>query len=138
LRKTALAIRHVPFEDLGSFEAPLRRMGYDIRYHDVGLDDFNGLNAEMPDLLVVLGGPIGAEDDEQYPFLKGEATLIERQLRKGRPLLGICLGGRLMARVLGARVYAGSSKEIGFAPLTLTEAGRASCLSVFANNDVLH
>src|ERR1700761_9366037 len=94
MSKTVLAIRHVAFEDLGGFEAPLKEAGYEVRYCDMGL-------AEIPapgsfDLLAVLGGPIGAYEDDLYPFLKDELKLIEAQLRAQKPVLGICLGAQLM------------------------------------------
>ena len=91
------------------------------------------------DLLVVLGGPIGAYEEELYPFLADELRVIERRLAAGRPVLGICLGSQLMARALGARVYPGTGKEIGWAPLQLTAAGRDSCLAPLGGGaPVLH
>jgi GMP synthase (glutamine-hydrolysing) len=120
MTKTLLAIRHVSFEDLGSFEAPLTESGYTIRYCDMGLDE---LPASLPDMLVVLGAPIGAYEDDIYPFLKSENALIAAQLKAEKPLLGICLGAQMIARAMGARVYPGRAKEIGWKPLTLTEAG---------------
>jgi GMP synthase (glutamine-hydrolysing) len=89
-------------------------------------------------LLIVLGGPIGAYEEEKYPFLVDEIALIEDRLSANLPTLGICLGAQLMARALGARVYPGPAKEIGFASITLTEAGRQSCLAPFADHSVLH
>ncbi|WP_244411113.1 glutamine amidotransferase-related protein [Nitrospirillum viridazoti] len=68
-------------------------------------------------------------EDKEHPFLTREIALLERRLAAGRPVLGICLGAQLMARALGARVYAGPAKEIGWGALELTEAGRASCLA---------
>jgi GMP synthase (glutamine-hydrolysing) len=123
--KQALALRHVAFEDLGTLGPVLAGRGYGVEYREAG-DGLAGLDPLAPDLLVVLGGPIGACDDALYPFVGEEAALLARRLAAGRPTLGICLGAQLMARALGARVYPGPAAEIGWAPLALTAAGAAS------------
>jgi GMP synthase (glutamine-hydrolysing) len=56
---TAVAIRHVSFEDLGSFIGPIEKAGYRVTYCDVGLDALSDLDPIKPDLLVDLGVPIG-------------------------------------------------------------------------------
>lgn len=126
-----IAIRHVAFEDLDGFAAPLAARGYSIAYREAPLDDLGAPELVAADLLVVMGGPIGAYEDALYPFLTAELRLIEARLKAGRAVLGICLGAQLMARALGARVYPGN-KELGWAPLDLTEAGRASPLRFIA------
>jgi GMP synthase (glutamine-hydrolysing) len=137
--KTCLAIRHVAFEDLGTFADALAERGFAIRYVEAGYDDLAGLGAEDADLLAVLGGPIGANDEALYPFLADELRLVEARLKADRPLLGICLGAQVMARALGARVYANpAGKEIGWSRLSLTPAGQASPLAGLAAVDVLH
>jgi GMP synthase (glutamine-hydrolysing) len=136
--KTAIVVRHVAFEDLGVFAAPLHAAGYDSRVIDpVMLSD--GWTPRRPtDLVIVLGGPIGACQSNLYPFLNAECALIEAQLKAGLPVLGVCLGAQLIAHVLGARVYPMGSKEIGWAPVTLTPAGRASPLASLERQSVLH
>jgi GMP synthase (glutamine-hydrolysing) len=121
--KTALALRHLAFEDLGLIEPLLVQRGFEVRYHEAGVDDFAAVELDAIDLLVVLGGPISVEDEDNYPWLFDEVALIRERLDAGRPLLGICLGAQLMARALGARVKPMGVKEIGFAPLTLAELG---------------
>lgn len=125
---TVLAIRHVPFEDLGSFAAVLRERGALVAYRDAALDDLGARELFDADLAIVLGGPIGAYEERAYPFLASETRLVERRLAAGRPVLGICLGAQLMAHALGARVYKGRRKELGWGPLSLTAAGRRSPL----------
>jgi GMP synthase (glutamine-hydrolysing) len=135
----AVTIRHVPFEDLDGFAAVLEEREYGIFYRDAPVDDLAAPDLAAADLLVVLGGPIGAYEEELYPFLVDELRLIEQRLAAGRPVLGVCLGSQLMARALGARVYPGAGKEIAWAPLELTEAGRASCLAALGDGTpVLH
>ncbi|WP_144630523.1 glutamine amidotransferase [Bordetella genomosp. 13] len=136
--KTALALRHVHFEDLGTLEPLLRERGYDVRYLDPAVDTLAAVDPASADLLVVLGGPLGALDEAAYPFLAAELHLIERRLASGKPLLGICLGAQLIARLLGAAVSPMELKEIGFGPLTLTAAGRDSPLAPLAGVPVLH
>jgi GMP synthase (glutamine-hydrolysing) len=138
--KSAVAIRHVHFEDLGSFEEVLRSAGFSIRYLDggAGADDLVTLDALAPDLLIVLGGPIGAYEEAIYRFLRDELRLLEARLAANQPIMGICLGAQLMARALGARVYPASRKELGWAPVSLTGAGKHSALRYLENTPVLH
>ena len=135
MSKTALVIRHVAFEDLGAFTPVLQEQGLDIRYADIGMDSFAAL--PDPDLLVVLGGPIGVYETDLYPWLTDEIALLKSRLARGRPTLGICLGAQLMARALGAKVAPGPAKEIGWKTLSLTAEGE-QILKPLAGLPVLH
>ena len=136
--KTAIAIRHVSFEDLGGFDDVVRRNGYVVRYCDVGIDDIGRVDPLAPDLIIVLGGPVSAYQELTYPFLGQEITLLERRLAAGRPTLGICLGAQLMARALGARVYPAPAREIGWGEVQLSEAGRKGPLRHLIGVPILH
>jgi len=138
MSKTALALRHVAFEDLGVFAPALAARGYDVRYGDAGCGPIPDEAIQACDLLVVLGAPIGVYELDEYPFLVDELAAIRRRLQAEKPTLGVCLGAQLMAAALGAQVGPGPGKEIGYAPLTLTDAGRASPLGELAGLPVLH
>lgn len=73
--------------------------------------------------LILMGGTMSANDEVRFPFLKNELKAIEYWLKTDRPLLGICLGCQLMARVLGSRIYPAESAEIGWYPVKLTKDG---------------
>ncbi|WP_277979955.1 glutamine amidotransferase [Sphingomonas phyllosphaerae] len=136
---TAVAIRHVAFEDLGHLDAPLRAAGYAIRYVEAAEGSVAALDPLAPDLLIVLGGPMGVYEASEHPFLGDELALLRARLAAERPTLGLCLGAQLIAAALGARVYPGPAKEIGYAPVTLSAAGAASPLAALpANQPVLH
>lgn len=127
MTKTCFAVRHVHFEDLGSFAKPFHQAGYDIKYLEAGIDDLSV--ASQADMVAILGGPIGVYDSQDYPFLSDEIRLAESRLRSGQPLLGICLGAQIMAAAAGARVYPGNQgKELGWKPLQLTLAGQNSVI----------
>jgi GMP synthase (glutamine-hydrolysing) len=138
--KTAVAFRHVEIEDLGILADVLEKRGFAVRYADAWRDDFAGALNPDPDLLIVLGGPMGVYDAAAYPFITEELRLIRARLASGKPMLGICLGSQFIAHAAGAAVYPGPAKEIGYMPLTLTAAGEASCLAHLedANFNVLH
>lgn len=137
--KAVAAIRHVAFEDLGFFEAPLLRAGYAIRYYDAGKDDLRDLASDGSSLIVLLGGPMGVYEEGRYPFLTQELRILEGRIAARKPVLGVCLGAQLIARAMGARVYAGGVKEIGFAPVTLTGAGEQSPVATIPRGQpVLH
>ncbi|HEY3710983.1 MAG TPA: glutamine amidotransferase [Amycolatopsis sp.] len=138
MTQTALAVRHVAFEDLGLIEPVLNRLGYDVLYLDAGVHEISAETAAEADLLVVLGGPIGAADAGRYPFLTAEVDAIRERVRRGGRTLGICLGAQLLARALGAGVKAAGHSEIGYTPLTLTDEGLRSPLRHLADVPVLH
>jgi len=74
--------------------------------------------------VIVLGGYMGVEDEDRFPFLAPLKAWLGRQVSAGIPVLGICLGGQLLARVLGGSFYSGQRGERGVCSLTLTEEGR--------------
>ncbi|MGH7119372.1 MAG: glutamine amidotransferase [Acetobacteraceae bacterium] len=136
--KTAIAMRHVHFEDLGTMAHAISAAGYQIRYCDVGMDDLAALAPNEADLIVILGGPIGVYETDAYPFLKQETGIIEARIAAGRPVLGICLGAQLIARALGAAVYAAPAKEIGWSEIALTPEGRSGPLGNLDGTMLLH
>ncbi len=134
----AVALRHVPFESLGLLEPLLRERGLEVELIDVPTTPLHLGELISAELLVVLGGPIGAYEDHLFPFLRTELAVLEARVRTGRPTLGICLGAQLLARALGARVYPGSQKEIGWSPLTFTPLAATHPLSELGSCAVLH
>ena len=72
------------------------------------------------DWLVIMGGPMSVHDEGVYPWLAAEKKLIERAVKAGKRVLGVCLGAQLLADVMGARVYQNRHKEIGWFPVHLT------------------
>ena len=133
-----IAIRHLKFEDLGIFEEVLIRRGFGIAYFDAGLENFDSRDWGTADLVVVLGGPIGVYETADYPWLSQEIGIVARRLRLDRPTLGICLGAQIMAAALGAIVYPGPKKEIGWSKLQLTPAAKPYGLQALAETEVLH
>jgi GMP synthase (glutamine-hydrolysing) len=136
--KSAVAIRHVYFEDLGTLGPVLSDAEYQVTYLDVGTDDLTTLDPLRPDLLVVLGAPVGVYESEAYPFLLSERELLAARLRANLPTLGICLGAQQIAATLGAKVRPGGFKEIGFSRLELTDTGQKSPLRHLEGVPVLH
>jgi len=119
-----LVLRHTPAEGLGLLANSLRDLGIHHRYLDIARGeplprDLRGVGG-----LIVLGGPMGAYEGDKHAFLAQESAFVERAIAAGRPVLGICLGAQIIAQVLGARVFPGEKREVGWAPVTLTDAGR--------------
>jgi GMP synthase-like glutamine amidotransferase len=100
------------------------------------------LQPKLPSLsgvsgLIVLGGPQTSFSDERFPSRKAEIALLKQAVKKGIPILGICLGAQLLALALGGRTYRREAPEIGFHPVTLSAEGRrdplfAGCPEVFS------
>lgn len=136
--KTCLALRHVTFEDLGLFGPALARRGYAVRYVDTPIEALERQPMLDADLVVVLGGPIGAYEADRYPFLQTEIDHLRARFATEQPTLGLCLGAQLMATALGGSVAPGPAFELGWAPIELNEAGRASPLGLLEGRPVLH
>jgi GMP synthase (glutamine-hydrolysing) len=134
--RTAVAIRHVEFEDLGLLAPRLEHHGFAVSHLDAASGGWGA--AQDTDLLVVLGGPVSVTDTDAYPFLETELEIIRQRLAADRPTLGICLGAQLIAMVCGGDVRPGDAPEIGYAPVTLTVAGRNSVLRPIDGVPVLH
>ena len=112
-------LQHVPYEGPGSIARWAEKNGHTLTttrffegdalpYHD----DY--------DLLMILGGPMSANDDFNVDWMQAEKRFIREAIDQEKMLLGICLGSQLIARVLGATVSKNEEREIGWFPITAT------------------
>jgi GMP synthase-like glutamine amidotransferase len=119
--------QHIPFETLDSIADWAALKGHSITttrfYHAKVLPALEEL-----DWLIIMGGPMSTFETKKYDWLTAEKRFIEKAIRRNCTVLGICLGAQLIADVLGARVYPNAHKEIGWFPVTLTQAGRTAAV----------
>jgi GMP synthase-like glutamine amidotransferase len=120
-------IQHIAFEGPGAIAEWARERGHSM----ATTEQFEG--GRLPkldefDFLVVMGGPMSANDDAKIPWLAAEKQLIAEALQRQKAILGVCLGAQLLAQVLGARVYRNREKEIGWFPIRLTPKAGGSGL----------
>lgn len=118
-----LVFQHEAEEGLGTFAHVLEEQNVRFRYIRLFRDDIPTESWDEVKALVILGGSMGVQDEEKYPFLKWEKTIIRTAIKNNIPLLGICLGAQLIACAAGAQVYQGNFKEIGWYPISMTIEG---------------
>ncbi len=109
-------LQHIPFEGLGCMEDWFLSQGHDLSCTRT-FEKTDLPSTEDFDWLVVMGGPMGVNDQAQYSWLEHEIELIKATLEESKRILGICLGAQFMAAALGAEVKKNRHKEIGWFPV---------------------
>jgi GMP synthase (glutamine-hydrolysing) len=112
--KTIDVFQHVPRETLGALETCFREASLGWRYWELFREVPRSIDWAGAAGLVVLGGPMNVDEVARHPFLRPEVEWIREAVAEGVPVLGVCLGSQLLAKALGARVYASGVKEIGW------------------------
>jgi GMP synthase (glutamine-hydrolysing) len=134
--KSALIIRHVPYEGVAGFRQPIEDAGYAVDRIDVSDPAFPTLDLREPDLLIMMGGPMGIYDQIEHPWIRCQMRRLALRLAADRPTLGVCFGAQMIAAALGADVYRGHAREVGFHPVQVHVAD--SPLRHVAHVPVLH
>lgn len=81
-------------------------------------------NIDSLDFLLIMGGPMGVNDESLYTWLKKEKEFIKKCIENDKIILGICLGAQLIANVLGENVYKNKHKEVGWFPIKITQEAK--------------
>lgn len=113
-----LVLQHIGCEPAAIYGDVLLERGMEVEPVMVNegeaLPDWRGFDG-----ILVMGGPMGAYDEDLYPWLGEEKRFIAEAVRAGTPFWGACLGAQLLAAALGARVYPGEAPEVGVLPVSL-------------------
>jgi len=123
-----LVFQHVPFEPLGTLDGLFRQAGFRIRYVNFHRQAETRVRVARYHGLVVLGGPMAADQFDRYPHLRYEQDAIREAVRHNMPVLGICLGAQLLAASLGGSNLRGAAPEFGWCEVAPTAAGRVDPL----------
>lgn len=115
----AIVLQHIRCEPPGVFTDVLRERGVEIVRAE--LDEGDDLPPlDTSDILVVMGGPMGVDDESAHPWLAPEKRYIKEAVRAGTAYFGVCLGAQLLAASLGAPVRRGPRPEVGILNISLT------------------
>lgn len=124
---SVLVFQHEPDDGPGYLGEALIRRG--ARLTTVRLDKGESVPNTAPyNMLLVMGGGMNVYQEDKYPWLIEETQAIREAVEAGKAVLGVCLGGQLLAKALDAQVHLGAATEIGLTPIALTEAGKADPL----------
>lgn len=123
-----LVFQHDPFADLGFFGEVLQKQRHDYRVIRMFHGEMPADNWDQVDALIVLGGPMNVDEEDEFPFLRWEKRIIRAAIDESVPILGVCLGAQLIAATIGAPVFHGAVKEIGWSPISITPHGQVDSL----------
>jgi GMP synthase (glutamine-hydrolysing) len=118
---SVLILKNVPTEGPGTIEDFLLDSGIAYRIVEMSQEDLPSY--ETADALVILGGFMSVNEISTYPYIAKEIELVKEFIGQGKKVFGICLGAQIMAKALGAQVYPGPEKEIGWYDIELLEDG---------------
>ena len=122
-----LVLQHIACEHPGVFSEVMAERG--VEATAVELDAGEALpDWRVFDAILAMGGPMGANDDDDHPWLTGEKELVGEAVHAGRPFLGVCLGVQLLASALDAAVHPAETPEVGLLPVEFTDEGREDAL----------
>jgi len=114
-------LQHVEFEGPAAIADWAAVRGVQVRVCHLGRNGILPLIYDF-DMLTIMGGPMSANDQAQLDWLGPEIALIRETIAADKTVFGVCLGAQMIAKALGARVYPGSAKEIGWFPVERTSA----------------
>lgn len=130
-----LVVQNFDSTGLGQVATALAEAGAEIDFRSAHLGETLPRNASDHDAVVVLGGGQNALDDEAYPYIPQLLALMRDFVGRDKALLGICLGGQLLARAYGAENLIGAAPEFGWHGVALTGEGRADPMLSVAPHD---
>ncbi|HEX5788981.1 MAG TPA: type 1 glutamine amidotransferase [Woeseiaceae bacterium] len=132
-RPKVLVFQHVPYEPLGTLDPLLKAAGFRLRYVNFGRDATLRPSLDKYAAIIVLGGPMNADDFDTFPNLRTEVDILREAVTRDMSVLGICLGAQLLAKAIGGTVRRNAVTEIGWHDVHLTSEGIADpVLSAFA------
>ena len=123
-----LVFQHVPLEPLGTLNQQFKDAGFRIRYVNFDRTPDARVDVSRYHGLVVLGGPMAADEVDRHPHLDYEQEVIRAAADLGLPVLGICLGAQLIAAAFGGRTLRRAAPEFGWVPVRPTGAGQGDHL----------
>jgi GMP synthase-like glutamine amidotransferase len=126
--KEVLVFQHDVFEDLGFFSEVFDKQGAEYRVVRLFHGEMPAEDWEHVSALILLGGPMSVDEEDNFPFLRWERRIIRAAIDETVPILGVCLGAQLIAAALGAQVFRGPVKEIGWSPISITPHGQVDSL----------
>lgn len=122
-RPKILVFQHVPYEPLGTLDPLLKEAGFRIRYVNFGRDPEERPTLDKYAAIIVLGGPMNADQIDSHPNLITEVEILREAIDRDMSVLGICLGAQLLAKALGGSVRRNAQREIGWYDVNLTDEG---------------
>lgn len=119
-----VCLQHADYEGPGEIGTWARERGHSLKAVIPLLERYPA--AGSFEMLVVMGGPMGAYEEPAYPWLVSEKRFIAEAIAAGRRVFGVCLGSQLVAEALGGHAHAHTVREVGWPEVRLTTAGRYS------------
>ncbi|MBL8020828.1 MAG: type 1 glutamine amidotransferase [Leptospirales bacterium] len=131
-----LCLQHVPFEEPGLISRWAENNHHSISSVHVYREPLP--ESQDFDRLVVMGGPMSANDEGTLAWLRPEKQFLGKAIESGKSVIGVCLGAQLIASVAGAMVYKNQEKEIGWYPVRFNETATARFKGLPSELSVLH